>query len=195
MRAPLAGLALAALLPLVACAPAGPYAQLPTDAVTGAGDPTRVAIIGSAYAFGAPSSIAGRPAAAARAAAQVEYLATEIPSGPRFFEFSPLVGQELVAARDELRAALGISPAAPPQAVVDGLYAASRALRAENGPAAAAALTAPAFPDGRVTLARLGSLPPLPRTRIATSLTNNEMNRVDQDGRFSGAGGGDGGKQ
>lgn len=185
-------LALAALLPLLACAPAGPYASLPNDAVEGAGDPARSAIIGAAYAFGAPASIAGRPAAAARAAAQVEYLATEIPFGARFYEYSPLIGQELVAARDELRAALGITTGASPQAVVDGLYAVSRALRAEDGPAATRALMAPVFQDGRVTLTRLTSLPPLPRTRIATSLANNEMNRVDHDGRYSG--GGDGGK-
>src|SRR5690348_9837230 len=69
---------LAALLPVIACAPAPPYARLPADAVIGAGDPTRAAIIGSASAFGTPASLAGRPDAAARAAAQVEYLATEI---------------------------------------------------------------------------------------------------------------------
>ncbi len=194
MRAPPVALTLAVLLPLIACGPAAPYVQLPTDAVIGAGDPTRAAIIGSAYAFGAPSSIAARPAAAARAAAQVEFLAAETPSGPRYFEYSPSIGQELTAARDELRMALGIAPGASPQAVVDGLYAVSRALGAQDGPAATTALMAPVFQDGQVTLTRLGSLPPLPRTRIATALTNSEMNRVDQDGRFSGSGGGDGGK-
>lgn len=185
-------LAVVALLPVLACAPAGPYASLPSDAVVGAGDPTRAAIIGSAYAFGAPASIAGNPASAARAVAQVEYLATEIPSGPRYVEYSPLVGLELVAARDELRAALGIAPGASPQAVVDGLYAFSRASFAADGPAATRALMSPVFRDGRVTFTRLNSLPPLPRTRIATALTNNELNRVDRDTRNEG--GGDGGK-
>lgn len=186
-------LAIIALMPIVACAPAAPFARLPNDAVVGAGDPTRAAIIGSAYAFGAPSSMAGRPAAAARAAAQVEYLATEIPTGPRYTEYSPLVGLELLAARDELRAALGIAPGASPQAVVDGLYAVSRALGAEDGPGATRALTSPVFRDGPATFTRLASLPPLPRTAIATSLTNSELNRVDRDGREN-QGGGDGGK-
>lgn len=186
-------LAIVALLPVVACAPVAPYASLPSDAVVGAGDPTRAAIIGSAYAFGAPSSLAGQPAVAARAAAQVEYLASEIPTGPRYTEYSPLVGQELVAARDELRAALGIAPGASPQAVVDGLYAFSRAVGAEDGPAATRALMSPVFRDGQVTFTRLASLPPLPRTAIATSLTNSELNRVDRDGREN-QGGGDGGK-
>ncbi|MBV1797833.1 hypothetical protein [Siccirubricoccus sp. G192] len=185
-------LSLAALLPVLACSAVPPYASLPADAVVGAGDPTRAAIIGSAYAFSAPESVAGRPDAAARAAAQVEYLATEIPSGPRWYAFNPSITAELAAARDGLRTALGISPSAPPQAVVDGLYAASRALRAGDQAGAGQALQAPVFRDGQATLLRLASLPPLPRTRIATSLTNQEMTRVDNDGRF--ADGGDGGK-
>ena len=64
--------------------------------------------------------------------------------------------------------ALGIAGDAPPQAVVDGLFAASRALRLGNAAAAEQALAAPAFPDGRMTLARLASLPDLPRTRKRT---------------------------
>src|SRR3954470_8042595 len=90
--------ALVLLQPLLGCAGvAPPYAVLPSDAVIGAGDPARSAISSTAYVFSTPSAVAGRPEAAARAAAQVEYLATEIPGGPRFFEYSPLVGRELLA--------------------------------------------------------------------------------------------------
>jgi hypothetical protein len=185
---------LALSLPLVACGgPAPPHASLPQDAVAGAGDPTRAAIVSTAYAFNTPASIARRPGEAARAAAQVEHLATEIPYGPRWSEFSPLVGRELVTARGELRAALGVSPDAPPQAVVDALYAASRALAAGDGLEAERLLPPPAFRDGRTTLARLASLPPLPRTGAATALTEREMIRVDQTSRHS-TDGGDGGR-
>jgi hypothetical protein len=45
------------------------YATLPPDAVQGASDPTRAAIIGAAYAFGTSSSLNGQPAAVARALA------------------------------------------------------------------------------------------------------------------------------
>ncbi|GGC48065.1 hypothetical protein GCM10011504_28130 [Siccirubricoccus deserti] len=184
---------LVALLPLAGCAVApASHAVLPNDAVVGAGDPTRAAIIGSAYAFASPGTMAGRPDAAARAAAQVEFLATEIPAGPRWTGYDRLVGQELVAARDELRLALGVAPDAPPQVVVDALYNASRALRSGDQAAAALALPGPVFRDGPATLARLGDLPPLPRTRLATALTNQEFLRVEQDGRING--GGDGGK-
>lgn len=185
---------LALSLPLLACGgPVPPHAGLPPDAVAGVGDPTRAAIFSTAYAFNTPASIARRPVDAARAAAQVEHLATEIPHGPRWAEFSPLVGRELMAARGELRSALGISPDAPPQAVVDALYAASRALAAGDGTAAERLLPPPAFRDGRTTLARLSSLPPLPRTGTATALTEREMLRVDQTSRFS-TDGGDGGR-
>ncbi|MFC7538900.1 hypothetical protein ACFQU2_04705 [Siccirubricoccus deserti] len=98
----------------------------------------------------------------------------------------------MVAARDELRLALGVAPDAPPQVVVDALYNASRALRSGDQAAAALALPGPVFRDGPATLARLGDLPPLPRTRLATALTNQEFLRVEQDGRING--GGDGGK-
>jgi hypothetical protein len=125
----------------------------------------------------------------------VEHLATEIPSGPRWVEFSPSIEAELVAARGELRTALGIAPDAPPQAVVDALYAASRALAAGDDAAAERALPPPAFRDGgRATLAHLASLPDLPLTGTATALTEREMVRVDQTSRFSGGGGGDGGR-
>ncbi len=179
---------LAALLALAGCGAPRPYAALPRDAVTGAGDPTRAAVIEAAYAF------AGHPAGpeGARAAAEVEHLATEIPGGPRWIDFNPTIALGLEAARAELRQALGIAPDAPPQAVVDGLFAASRALRQGDSAAARAALSAPAFPDGALTLGRLEDLPDLPRTRSATALAERELYRVEQDNQISS--GGDGAK-
>ena len=60
-------------LPLLGgCAGLGgpvPSAVLPPDAVEGAGDPTRAAILNTAYAFGNPASLVGRPDEAARAVA------------------------------------------------------------------------------------------------------------------------------
>lgn len=185
----------ACLLPLLgACAvPAPPSAQLPPDAVEGAGDPARAAILGSAYAFAAPAHLSGQPAEAARALAQVEYLAVEIPTGPRWVEWSPLVGAGLQQARAEMRAALGIPAGAAPQQVVDSLYAASRALQRGDTAAAEGALQAIPHAAGP-SLLRLAALPPLPRTRLATALAHQEMVRVDQDSRMGGIGSNDGGK-
>ncbi len=184
---------LAALPLLGGCAGAGvpiPSAALPPDAVEGAGDPTRAAIIGAAYAFNDPASLAGRPDEAARAVANYEYLAVEIPTGPRWVGFSPLAGLELRRGLEDVRNAVGIAPGAPPQPVVDALYAASRALRVGDAEAARRSLSPPLFPaGGEATLARLAALPPLPRAGFAASLTARELNRQDsQDGRRGGGG-------
>jgi hypothetical protein len=185
--------------PLLAVACTGgtgspPSATLPPDAVIGAGDPTRAAIFSSAYVFGAPSSIAGRPDLGAAAAAQVEHLASEIPTGPRWVGFGPQVGLELIGARQEVRAALGIAPEAPPQEVVDALYAAYRAWRAGDAAGAERALSGPAFRDGgRRTLLVLAGLPPLPRTQVATVHAQFELERLDREGDRQN-GGGDAGK-
>jgi hypothetical protein len=192
-RSPLAALA---LLLLGACAGSVPAdtATLPRDAVDGVGDPTRAAVLGSAYAFAAPAHLAGRPEAAARAAAQVEYLAAEIPTGARYVEWSPAIGMQLQGARAELRGALGIPATSRPQAVVDALYNAARALQRGDAAAAEAALQAAEASDRPALLLRLAALPPLPRTRTATALAQQEMVRVDQDQRLGGTGSNDGGK-
>ena len=190
MRRALAAATLVLLLPLVGCGAARRFATLPPDATIGAGDPTRAAVIGSAYAFATPEAMAGRPEAAARAAAQVEYLAVEIPAGPRWVDFNPTVGLALLAARTELRPVLAIATDAPPQAVVDGLFAASRALGIGDEAAARLALAAPVFLDASATLHRLAALPALPRTRSATALAERELFRTEQDNQHSSGGGG-----
>jgi hypothetical protein len=160
-----------------------PSVALPPDAVEGAGDPTRAAIINTAYAFANPATLAGRPAEAARAVANYEYLAVEIPTGPRWVGFSPLVGVELRRGLEDVRNAVGIAPDAPPQQVVDMLYVALRALRAGDAEAARRVLQPPFFENGgEATLARLANLPRLPRAEFATSLAASEMNRQDRDG-------------
>lgn len=196
-RLPAIALLLPVLLAAAACAGSVPprqTAELPRDAVDGVGDPTRAAILGSAAAFSSPAALAGRPDAAARAAAQVEYLAAEIPTGPRWVEWSPLVGMELQGARVELREALGIPASVRPQAVVDALYAAARAIQRGDREGAESALRAAEAADRGALLVRLSTLPPLPRTRLATALAQQELTRVDQDQRFGGAGSNDGGK-
>lgn len=172
---------------VVACAPVAvpPSAALPPDAVRGAGDPTRAAILHTADAFSGPARLAGRPEEAARAVAEVEHLAVELSTGPRWVGLSPLVGQQMQGARAELRGVLGIPPGAPPQAVIDQLFAASRALRAGDQAGAAAALSPAIFPaGGSATLARLASLPPLPRTAAATAFAQQEMVRSDTERQF-----------
>ena len=185
-------------LPLLAgCAqmaqpPGGGWATLPGDAVAGAGDPTRAAILKTAAAFGNPTSLAGDPAGAARAVANYIYLAVEIPNGPRWRGWNPQAGMALMAGAPEVRAAFGIAQDAPNQPVIDLLYAASRALRNGDQAAAERALSPPVFPaGGPATLQRLAAFPLLPQANRATSFTAAELNRQDTQnmGRRGGNGG------
>ncbi|MBW8268917.1 hypothetical protein [Caldovatus aquaticus] len=189
--------ACAVILPLLAATaacslPPAPSASLPPDAVVGAGDPTRSAIFGTAAAFASPAALANRPADAARAIANLEYLAVELPYGPRWAGISPNVASELALARNEARAALGIAPGAPPQAVIDQLYGVSRALRAGDQAAAERLLSPAVFQGGGAeTLRRLASLPPLPHANTAAVLAQFEVQRLDMLGdRHGGPGGG-----
>jgi hypothetical protein len=187
-------------LPLLAgCAglvqqPPNGWATLPNDAVVGAGDPVRAAILNTAYVFGNPGGVAGQPEAAARALANYEFLTVELPYGPRWRGINPNVSTELLAGQQEVVGAFGIAPNAPTQQVVDTLYAASRALRAGDRPAAERLLSPPAFTlGGPATLQRLAAMPRLPRAASATSLAAFELDRVDRLGSPRGADGGGGG--
>ena len=184
---------------LAACTPGRPFSPqdwvfLPADAVVGAGDPTRAAIIGSAYAYGTPASLAGRPAEAAVAVAQLDYLASEIPYGPRWREFDPTVGLLLQDARKEVRGYFGISQEAPPQAVIDAFYGVARALRVNDTAAAERILAPPLAPNARQTLAHLTAMPLLPTANFATTRAAQELDRMMRiNGRNGGGGGGNGG--
>lgn len=170
------------------------WVSLPPDAVVGAGDPTRAAILNTAYAYGNPASLAGRPAEAAVAVAQLDYLASEIPFGARWREFDPTVGLLLRRARDEVRSYVGVSPAAAPQAVIDAFYGTSRALRANDAAAAERILAPPVVPNSRQALAHLSAMPLLPIANQATVRAAQELDRVGRINGRSGPGGGGGGR-
>jgi hypothetical protein len=182
-------LPLATLLLLAACAPQTPpeSASLPPDAVVGAGDPFRSAVANTSVAFSSPRQLAGRPAEAAQAVAQMEYLAVQVPNNPRYPGISPTVGEQFTQARREWRTALGIPQDTAPQPVIDSLFAASRALRVGQPDAAASALPAKVFPQGGETaVLRLASLPNLPLTNRAAVAATDALRRNDgsQLGRF-----------
>ncbi|WP_237217894.1 hypothetical protein, partial [Falsiroseomonas oryziterrae] len=129
-------LPLVALL-LTACAnlpPPQPGVTLPDSAQRQFGftDPARSAILSSSFVFGQPGSVAGDPAAAAEALAQLEFLTVELATDQRWIGLDPLVVPMLAQGRAEARAAFGLDPAAPPQRALDALYATAVALRAGN---------------------------------------------------------------
>ncbi|WP_237217864.1 hypothetical protein, partial [Falsiroseomonas oryziterrae] len=124
--------ALPILLLLAACAALPPAQPLPPVHTTGASDPTRQAVLAASWAFGTPGRLAGRPAEAARAAGQVEYLAAALPQDQRWIGARPTVFPALRDARVELRDALGIRQDAPDEAVGRALLDAGSALDAGN---------------------------------------------------------------
>jgi hypothetical protein len=176
--------ALLALAALAACnRPSPPVAVLPPDAQNPLGDPARQAIIHAAYAFAEPQRLAGRPAEAAQAISEAEFLAIDLSTNQRWTEMLPLVQVAFLQARPEWRQALGIDAAAEPQAVIDAMTRLRMAIGAQDEAAAASALRPPLVsPGGAPALARLAALPALPRTAWAAARAQNELWRIQRQG-------------
>lgn len=174
-------LGLLPLLLLTGCAarPAAPGLEPPP--MPGAGDPARAAVLGAAHAFADPARLAGRPAEAARAAAELEWLAAALPRDPGWIPANPALFPQLAAARLALRESLGLSAAAPPGEMVRALLAAAGRIEAGDRAAAAAALRPVAAGPAEAVLARLERLPPQPRAGFATRLAQEEMLRMGRD--------------
>ncbi|MBU8543466.1 MULTISPECIES: hypothetical protein [Roseomonadaceae] len=159
--------------------PVPPPAEVPLAMPAGLGDPARAAVLAATPAFADTTTLAGRPAEAARQAARLEWLAATLVHLPEWRRASPLLGLFLIQGRDELRGALGIPSAAAPAAVAGALLDAAAALEAGEPARAAAALDA--VGQGGSMLARLATLPPLPHAARATALAQSELTG---DGRW-----------
>ena len=175
MRRRRAPLALLALLLATACGEPGVQYQ------TGIGDPVRAAALAAPFELGDTSRLVGEPARAARAAAQLELVAQAFREDPLYLHIVSIRGLNATGlGRTELREAIGIAPAAPPDQVIAALREAARALDAGDAGGAAVALSGPAFPlGGEATLGRLATLPRLPRVAEAASAMSREIHRID----------------
>ncbi len=174
--------ALAILLALAGCA-ASPVTEMAPEppAVAGAADPGRSAVLAASYVFADPARVAGRPAEAARAAAELEWMAASLPGDPRWIPATPALFPQLRTARASLRQTLGVAPAAPAPEVVRALLDASAALESGSRTGAAAALTPVAPGGGEAVLARLDRMPPVPGAGPATALAREELLRLGRD--------------
>jgi hypothetical protein len=184
---------LAVMLPLLVVAGCAEMREAPPPAAPpglaqGSADPARAAITGAAAAFVDRGwGLADQPEAAARAAAQLEYATAALGRDPRFAPVPESIRRGMLLARAELRDALGVAEAAPPDQVVGALVAAAEALRVGDAKRAAAALPAPTFlPGGERSVARLGALGPLPQTANATVLAARQLDRLDVEGGWAG---------
>ena len=163
--------------------PPPPVAVLPVDPGNPLVDPARQAIIHTAYAFADPQRLAGRPAEAAQAISEAEFLAIDLSTNQRWAEMLPLVQIAFLQARPEWRGALGIDTAAEPQAVINAMTRLRLGLGAQDEAAALAALQPPVIaPGGRASFERLGALPPLPQTAWAAARAQNELWRIQRQG-------------
>ncbi|WP_149541263.1 hypothetical protein [Siccirubricoccus phaeus] len=151
------------------------------DYLLGLGDPVRGAALYAPQNLGDTSRWRGRPAEAALAVEQLEFLANELSTNARYApEINPLVQMQMDAARTEMRDFLGIAPGAPPQLVIGSMRRVHEALRAGSRAAAESMLSGPAFTAGpMVTLARLSALPRLPRVAEAAEAVAAEFGRLD----------------
>jgi hypothetical protein len=168
---------LAILLALAGCAddPSANY-------LGGFGDPVRGAALYAPRNLGNTSRWAGQPAEAAVAVEQLEFLASELATNPRYApEVNPAVLQSLQTARTEMRGYLGIAPGADPGVVIAALRRASGALRAGSRAQAEAALATADFTAGPAgTLQRLSGMPRLPRTAEAAGMVAAEFDRLER---------------
>ncbi len=176
---------LAALIP-AACgtilAPAD-TARMPPGVFEGT-DPDVPAVQYAAYAFASSSRTYGNPAAGAQAVLALDYIAGQINSDPRWTNISTGTKVQLLDAREQARAALGIAPNAPSQQVVDSLVAVRNDLRANDQAGAQAAVTNPAFTKTPAeTLQLLANLPYLQAVNLATTHASEELFEPPPDNR------------
>lgn len=181
----IASLLLLALLALPACGgPVRTYdtPDLPPDVYGINQDNDIGAINFAAWALASPGRLANNPVAAMRAEIAVEYLAGELRANPRWIEMSQATKSNMLHARQELRAIVGIRPDAPSQPVVNALLGAIGALQAGDRAAALHALSAPVFlhPPPR-TLATYAALP---YSRIANIATAQAADQAFPHTRF-----------
>lgn len=132
------------------------------------------AILHAQWAWADPSRTHGLPAQGAQAVAEIDYLSGMLSTNLQWLALSPFAKLRMLQARVDVRAALGIAPGAPSQAVVNAMLAARAALDAGDQKAALDYLSGPIFTLGpEKTLARLGALPYVQTANIGTAMTAN----------------------
>jgi hypothetical protein len=158
-------------------------ARVAPGAFESSGDNDVAAINLSSWALADPSRTRNRPEDAARAVAAVDYLAGELPYSPRWTAMSVTTKSQMLQARGEIRALLGVAPGASSQAVVSALLTAANALHAGDRAAALQALSAPIFVKApEQILAELENLPYLPLANVATQHASLETEPDDGPG-------------
>ncbi|PWS35495.1 hypothetical protein DFH01_17975 [Falsiroseomonas bella] len=173
------------ILPLLAaCTAVEPLPRPPQEATLPASiapnapgrDP--IVMVGQSAGSFFRSNPPNQPAAAARAFAELEWLATAVPNAQNWSSLGGQGLQQLALARNQARDALAIPRDAPPQEVINGLAAASQALAANDRAALDRALPQEVFTAGPAgTVQRLSAPPRVPSALAAADTFNSERSR------------------
>ncbi len=138
------------------------------------------AVYQAQYLFAMPSRTQNNPIAGARAAADMDYIAGQFNTSPRWTNISATTQMQLLQGRDEVRQTLGVAPNATSQQVVDHLTWAANALETGDRAAAVRLLGPPVFlPGGEAVLATLANLPYLQMANVSTSRVSGELFQSD----------------
>lgn len=139
-------------------------------------DPAITATQTATFAFAHPAAMQGRPAEMALAIASLDAMAGQFSTVGRWSNMNPLAQLEMLQARTQVRAILGISPDVPSQTVIDALVGAAHALDRGNRARAERALTGPGFampPEQMIAL--LAHFPPVPIANRATMFASRYL--------------------
>jgi len=177
-----AKLALCLGLSLAGCAELAQRPQAPPPGIATAGDPVRggAEALVRAFADGG-RGLTGQPAEMALAVARLEYVTDALRTDPRLVAVPEAARFQLVAARREVRGALGMAESIPSGTAITGLLATRRALLARDDAAARGALAPLVSPGGLPPLERLADMGGLPQAAIATAALRDEITRLDLD--------------
>ena len=121
----------------------------------------------AAYFFG---QVIRKPADAATAIAALDYIGGELNTSPRWIDMDPLTRAQMLEARETMRSYVGISQAAPSQAVVDTMLALAQAYGTGDTAAVQRLLASPIFivPPAEVQ-AHLSYIPLMPAVNNVTT--------------------------
>ena len=163
-------IAVAVVVTVAACANVIPpdTATMPNGALNTNGDVDVRSLDVAAYDFA--YAIKADPARAADAIAALDYMGGKLNTSPRWVIMPSLYRDQMLQSRGILRRFVGISPAAPSQAVVDTMLALAQAYQAQDQAEVQRLLAAPIFtlPPAEVA-ARLNDIPLMPVVNAATT--------------------------
>lgn len=167
---------LVGLIGLGACSGPPETARLPEFSTFITVDAVRHSIEQGADMLTNRRRLTGQPWETARLIQALEFLAVELPNGPRWSVILPMAQISLPAARREWRQAFGIAADARAQEVIDSLSVLRNSFAARSLSGAVDALRPPMFtPGGQGTLNLLGDPPALPRTTRALLDARQEL--------------------